>query len=30
MRVLNKAVQIVDLLATSRQGLRLKEVADNL
>jgi DNA-binding IclR family transcriptional regulator len=30
MRVLNKAVQIVDLLATSRQGLRLKEVADSL
>src|SRR4029077_4763333 len=30
MRVLNKAVQIVDLLGTSRQGLRLKEVADNL
>lgn len=30
MRVLNKAVQIVDLLAASPQGLRLKEVADSL
>jgi len=30
MRVLNKAVRIIDLLAASRQGLRLKEVADSL
>ena len=30
MRVLNKAIQIVDLLAASPQGLRLKDVADSL
>jgi DNA-binding IclR family transcriptional regulator len=30
VRVLNKAVRIVDLLAASRKGLRLKEVADGL
>jgi len=30
MRVLNKAVRIIDLLAASRQGLRLTQVADSL
>jgi DNA-binding IclR family transcriptional regulator len=30
MRVLNKVVRIVDLLAASRRGLRLQEVADSL
>ena len=30
MRVLNKAVRIVDLLAASPRGIRLKEVADSL